>query len=155
MNSNSQKIQAILRNAGIATEIKRFPESTRTAQEAADVIGCDVAQIAKSLIFKSETNQAVLVIASGINRVDTEKIKALIGKNIGKADADFVLEKTGFVIGGVPPVGHSTKITPLIDEDLLRHQEIWASAGTQNSVFKITPQDLINITQAKVANTKS
>jgi len=151
----TQKISALLNKAGVELIIKEFPQSTRTAQEAADVIGCSVVQIAKSLIFKSESNQAVLVIASGINRVDTEKVIELTGENIGKADAEFVLEKTGFIIGGVPPFGHKTPLTPLIDKDLLKYDEIWASAGTPNSVFKIQPRDLINITNGKVADIKS
>jgi prolyl-tRNA editing enzyme YbaK/EbsC (Cys-tRNA(Pro) deacylase) len=145
------KIKEFLFKSGIETTIKEFPQSTRTAQEAADVIGCTVGQIAKSLIFKSESGKPVLVIASGSNRVDTAKVEAAIQEKIGKADADFVLEKTGFIIGGVPPFDHSTPVIPIIDEDLTSYEEIWASAGTPHSVFKIKPEELIRITHGIVS----
>jgi prolyl-tRNA editing enzyme YbaK/EbsC (Cys-tRNA(Pro) deacylase) len=156
MNKKTDQIKQILERAEIEVQIKEFSQPTRTAQEAADVIGCTLGQIAKSLVFKGkESGKPILVIASGSNRVDPEKVKDILKEEIDKADADFVLKETGFVIGGVPPFGHSTNITPIIDEDLLQYNEIWAAAGTENSVFKITPQDLVNITQGEISDIKA
>src|SRR5690606_11880215 len=132
-----------------------FPESTRTAQEAADAIGCTVGQIAKSLIFKGKTSQKpILIITSGANRVNEKKVKEYIGEKLGKADADFVREHTGFAIGGVPPVGHIKPITTYIDEDLMQYDEIWAAAGTPNSVFKLTPSILADMTKGRIIKVK-
>jgi len=124
--------------------IIEFTNLTRTASEAADQIGCEVGQIAKSLIFKDENGQAVLVIASGSNRVDQEKLKLI------KADADFVKQATGYVIGGVPPWGHKQKITTYIDEDLSKYKEIWASAGKSNSVFRTIFEEIVEKTEGEI-----
>jgi Cys-tRNA(Pro) deacylase len=138
------KVQATL---GARFEVLEFDASTRTAADAAAAIGCDVAQIAKSLIFRGATSgQAVLIIASGVDRVDEKKAAAAIGEPIARADADFVREATGFTIGGVPPVGHKTKPIVLIEESLLTFDEIWAAAGTRNAVFRLTPSDLVELT---------
>ena len=118
-------------------------------------VGCDVAQIAKSLIFRTcETDRPVLVIASGANRVNEKRIAALMGEDICKADADYVREHTGFAIGGVPPVGHLEQIPTLIDEDLLQFQEIWAAAGTPHALFKLSPEDLLRATSGKVISVR-
>jgi len=124
--------------------IIEFTNSTRTAQEAADQIGCSVAQIAKSLVFKDENDSPILVIASGINRVDSDRLKLF------KADADYVKEKTGFVIGGVPPWGHKEKIKTFIDEDLKQYDKIWASSGKTNAVFELTFEELVKETGGQV-----
>ena len=138
------KVQAAL---GDRFEVLEFDASTRTAADAAAAIGCEVAQIAKSLIFRGATSgRAVLIIASGVDRVDEKKAAAAIGEPIARADADFVREATGFAIGGVPPVGHKTKPIVLIEESLLRLDEIWAAAGTPNAVFRLTPSDLVELT---------
>ncbi len=130
-----------------------FNESTRTAQEAAQTIGCEVGQIAKTLIFKTKANSnPVCVIASGKNRVDEKKVARLLGQEIEKSDADFVVRHTGFAIGGVPPIGYHLEIKPLIDEDLLAYKELWAAAGTPHSVFRILPQDLLKITQGHIVD---
>lgn len=134
--------QQYLKDRGL--EVKIFPENTATAAEAAAAIGCDVAQIAKSLIFKKKTGEPVLVICSGKNRVNTEKL------GLEKADADFCLEHTGFTIGGIPPFGHKEKIETLIDEDLKNYDPIWAAAGTIRSVFKINFQELLEKSRAKI-----
>jgi prolyl-tRNA editing enzyme YbaK/EbsC (Cys-tRNA(Pro) deacylase) len=143
------KVRAVL---GPEFQVQEFDASTRTSQDAAAAIGCTVAEIAKSLIFKSAQGRAVLVIASGINRVDEQKVRALLGEKIGRADAEFVRDRTGYAIGGVPPVGHATPPIVLIDEDLQRFSAVWAAAGTPNAVFKITPPDLIRLTQGRVAD---
>lgn len=128
--------------------IKEFSKLTRTAQEAAEQIGCGVAQIAKALVFKDESDEAVMVITSGVNRVDEKKL------NLFKADANFVKEKTGFVIGGVPPFGHKEKLRTIIDEDLEKYSEVWASAGKSNAVFKTSFEELVKETQGIVAEIK-
>lgn len=134
-------------------QVVELPGSTRTALEAAQVVGCQVGQIVKSLIFKSKRSlQPVLVLASGANRVDERKVEALIGEPLGKADADFVRQQTGFVIGGVPPVGHLQQLQSFIDRDLLDHAELWAAAGTPHAVFQLRPQDLVSITGGQVAD---
>jgi prolyl-tRNA editing enzyme YbaK/EbsC (Cys-tRNA(Pro) deacylase) len=143
------KVQAAL---GPEFQVLEFEASTRTSQDAAAAIGCTVAEIAKSLIFKSAQGRAVLVIVSGVNRVDEKKVGALLGEKIGRADADFVREATGFTIGGVPPVAHATPPIVLIDQDLQRFPIVWAAAGTPNAVFRITPADLIRLTQGQVAD---
>ncbi|NLU35665.1 MAG: YbaK/EbsC family protein [Clostridiales bacterium] len=149
------RVQAVLDEFGYELNVTEFPESTRTAQEAADAIGCTVGQIAKSLIFKGKTSQKpILIITSGANRVNEKKVKEYIGEKLGKADADFVREHTGFAIGGVPPVGHIKPITTYIDEDLMQYYEIWAAAGTPNSVFKLTPSILADMTKGRIIKVK-
>ena len=141
--SSAKRVQQALDQHNIHTEVLELPASTRTAVEAADAIGTTVAQIAKSLIFKTiTTSQPILVIASGANRVNELLIGKVLGEAVEKADADFVRAQTGFVIGGVPPTGHARRIRTLIDEDLLAFDEIWAAAGTPNAVFRLTPADL-------------
>ncbi len=155
LTKNAQKVQAVLNEYGYALRVMELSDSTRTAQEAANAIGCTVAQIAKSLIFKGKDSQKpVLVIASGVNRVNEKAISKHFGEKLQKADAEFVLEHTGFVIGGVPPVAHKTSITTFIDEDLMQHDEIWAAAGTPNAVFKLTPEILVEITKGSVVSIK-
>lgn len=144
------KIQALL---GPRFAVLEFDASTRTAAEAAAAIGCELAQIAKSLLFRTrETGRPALIVASGVNRVDEKKVAALIGERIGRADADFVREATGFAIGGVPPLGHAKAPITLIDEALLRFEAIWAAAGTPNAVFRLTPSELVELTGGRVAD---
>lgn len=151
LSQSAMKVQQILNAYGLQLEVVELPTSTRTAQEAAQAIGCLVGQIAKSIIFQSlKSHQPVLVIASGSNRVSEKVIEGLIGESVGKADADFVRQHTGFVIGGVPPVGHTEQLRTFIDLDLLSYPEIWAAAGTPQAVFRLTPDDLIRITDGKV-----
>ena len=141
------KVQAAL---GERFEVLEFDASTRTAADAATAIGCEVAQIAKSLIFRgADTGRPVLIIASGVDRVDEKKAAAALGEPIARADADFVRDATGFAIGGVPPVGHKTKPIVLIEESLMQFDEIWAAAGTPNAVFRLTPSDLVVLTDGR------
>ena len=138
------KVQAVL---GPRFRVVEFDASTKTSADAAAAIGCTVAQIAKSVIFRArESGRVVLVVASGINRVDERKVAALIGEKVKPADADFVREATGFVIGGVPPVGHATPPVTLLDLDLQRQGTIWAAGGTPNAVFELTWDLLVEIT---------
>lgn len=149
---SAERVQDVLAGFGIDPEVREFPISTRTAQQAAEAIGCEVAQIAKSLIFRAAGGDAVLVIASGRNRVDEHKIAAALGEPIGKADAEFVRRTTGFAIGGVPPVGHLQPLRTLIDRTLFDYAELWAAAGTPNAVFRLPPATLRRITDGTVAD---
>ena len=144
------KVQAVL---GDAYEVLEFDAGTRTAADAAAAIGCTVAEIAKSLVFRAkQSGRSVLVVASGDNRVDEKKVAVLLGEKISRADADFVREMTGFAIGGVPPVGHATAPLTLIDEDLMKFATIWAAAGTPNAVFQLKPAALAELTGGQVAD---
>ncbi len=155
LKGSAKRVQEALAARGFDFAVREFPASTRTAAEAAAAIGCEVAQIAKSLVFRArESGRPVLVMASGANRVDEKAVAALIGEKIGRADADFVRAKTGFAIGGVPPLGHEVAPVTLIDRDLLALDEIWAAAGTPNAVFRLTPQDLVALTGGQVAEIK-
>ena len=147
-----QRVAAILADKGHAHMPQMLNDSARTAQEAADALGIAVGQIAKSIIFRRKSDDAaVLVVTSGDRRVDEKKVEALVGK-VGKADADFVRERTGFAIGGVSPVGHATKPVTLIDRELFRFAEVWAAAGHPHGVFALAPQDLEKLTGAPVAD---
>ena len=156
LSPSAQKVQDALTALGFGTrQVVELPDSTRTSAEAAAAIGCTVAQIAKSLVFKGrQTGQPILIIASGVNRVNIQAIESLLGEPIDKPDADYVREKTGYVIGGVPPVGHSQPITTLVDEDLRQFEDIWAAAGTPRAVFKLSPSDLEAMTSGRVISVK-
>ena len=148
---SARRVQEAVAARGFAFQVVEFPASTRTAADAAAAIGCEVAQIAKSLVFRAkETGRAVLVIASGVNRVDEKRIRDHLGEPIERATPDFVRERTGFAIGGVAPVGHSEPLPIFIDEDLLAFPEIWAAAGTPNAVFRLDPADLPRMTGGQV-----
>jgi prolyl-tRNA editing enzyme YbaK/EbsC (Cys-tRNA(Pro) deacylase) len=147
------KVQQALKSMGLGAEVMEFPKSTRTAVEAAAAIGATVGQIAKSLVFMAG-DEPVLVIASGANRVDVEKLHRLLGKKIIRPDAETVRRATGFSIGGVPPLGHRERLRTLVDEDLLNFTVVYAAAGTPNAVFAVSPTDLVGITEAEVANIK-
>jgi prolyl-tRNA editing enzyme YbaK/EbsC (Cys-tRNA(Pro) deacylase) len=148
---SAQAVQEVLRAKGIDARVMVLPQSTRTAKEAAEAVGCEVAQIAKSIIFKrADTQQAVLVITSGVNRVDEKRIAAHLGTPLLKADADFVRAATGYAIGGVPPLGHRAPIETLIDETLLALDSVWAAAGTPNALFSIGSRQLVAATGGHV-----
>jgi prolyl-tRNA editing enzyme YbaK/EbsC (Cys-tRNA(Pro) deacylase) len=132
--------------------VSTFPAGTRTAADAAAAIGCDVAQIVKSLVFRKGSGDALLVLTSGRNRVDEAKVAALVAEPITKADAAFVRDVTGFAIGGVPPAGHRIPIDTLVDRDLLSLGELWAAAGTPQTVFPIGPDELVRLTSGRVAD---
>jgi len=151
LSPSARKVQEVLKALGFQNQILELHATTRTSAEAAQAVGCQVGQIAKSILFRGRhTDQPVLVIASGPNRINEKRIEGLISEPLGKADADFVRQKTGFVIGGVPPVGHLEKMEIFIDEDLFRYEEIWAAAGTPNAVFKLTPSDLVKMTGGRI-----
>ena len=138
-------MQDALDRAGVATRIVEYAEPARTSAQAADVLGCLVGQIAKSLVFRAASGRAVLVIASGANRVDEAKVAAHLGEAVGKADAAFVRDATGFAIGGIPPLGHAQPLAPLIDRDLLRFDVVYAAGGTPHAMFPVSPADLVRV----------
>ncbi len=155
LSPSVQKVQDAIKNLGFSIEVVELEATTRTSADAAQAVGCKVEQIAKSLIFQTRgTHRPILVIASGPNRVNEKKIAELISEPIGKADADFVRQHTGFAIGGVPPVGHLEKLEIFVDEDLLQYGEIWAAAGSPHAVFKLTPSDLVKMTGGQVTAVK-
>jgi len=149
-----RRVAEALRARGVEAEVQELPDSTRTAPEAATALGCDVAEIAKSLVFRAtESGDPVLVIASGADRVDEGRLAEAVGEPIGKADADFVRERTGFGIGGVPPVGHAQPLPIYIEENMLQLERIWAAAGTPRAVFgPVTPAELVRATGARVVS---
>ena len=147
MKAANRRVAERLEAFGIEFEIRLLSDAVRTAQLAADALSCEVGQIANSLIFRDlATDSAVLVMCAGDRRVDLDKVRALTGVSLGKADAGFVRRETGFAIGGVPPVAHASSLLCLLDESLQRHLEIWAAAGTPESVFRMTPGQLQLIT---------
>jgi prolyl-tRNA editing enzyme YbaK/EbsC (Cys-tRNA(Pro) deacylase) len=151
LKDSAEKVQQVVSDLGYEFTIVEFDASTRTSKDAAAAIGCTVSQIAKSLIFRSQPgNQPVLVITSGPNRVNEALVGDVLGEKIGKADAEFVRETTGFAIGGIPPVGHLHPIRTFIDIDLFQHEVIWAAAGTPNAVFRLTPDALKEMTNGEV-----
>ena len=155
LGASIQKVQGVLRSLGYSGEVVVFSDSTRTAAEAAEAVGCQVGQIVKSLVFKGkQTQRPVLVEASGSNRVNERRISEEVGEPIEKADADFVRQHTGFAVGGVPPVGHVEAIDTFIDEDLMQYDEIWAAAGNPHAVFRLTPGELQAMTGGKVVGIK-
>lgn len=147
----AQRVQDALRASGLDAEVIEFAESTRTSADAAAAIGCEVAQIAKSLVF-TVGGAAVLAIASGANRIDPKKLAEAAGGKVERADAEVVRRATGFAIGGVPPLAHATPLPVFIDRDLLALGRIYAAAGTPNAVFPLTPDDLVRITGGRVVD---
>jgi len=146
---------ALLKDAGLPGQVVEFEAPTRTSAEAAAAIGCSIAEIAKSIVFRGKTSgQAVVVVTSGDNRVSESKVKTLVGEGLSRADADFVRAATGYAIGGVAPVGHVTAVKLLLDRDLQRFTTIWAAAGTPFSVFPLTPAELQAVTGAAWADVR-
>jgi len=138
LSKRAQQFQDLLDQRGLALTVVELPDSARTAAQAAAALGCAQAQIVKSLVFRDvQRGGPVVVLASGVNRVDEAALARALGRPVAKADADFVREATGYAIGGVPPIGHRVKAALFVDEDLLGFGEVWAAAGTPHAVFKI------------------
>lgn len=155
LTPTARKVQAALQEAGFDCKVIEFAESTRTAQEAAERVGCALGQIVKSLIFRGlQSGKPILVLTSGANRVDEALISQYAGEPIGRAEADFVRQVTGFAIGGVPPIAHAHPMETYLDEDFLQYPSLWAAAGTPNAVFELTPADLQKMSAGKVARVK-
>ena len=155
LSSSAQKVQDALVAMGSTAIVVEHENPARTAAEAALLLRCDIAQIAKSIIFKSaSTGQSVLVIASGANRVDEKKVATILGDKLAKADAAFVREQTGFAIGGVPPIAHIYPGAILLDEDLLKFDQVFPAGGTPHAMFAIDPNELLRISGAQAADIK-
>lgn len=149
-HSNALRVQAAL---GDGFTVVEFESSTRTAAEAASAIGCEVAQIAKSIVFRAvRSGRPVLVVASGINRVDEQKVAGVIGEAVARADPEFVKKRTGYTIGGVPPLAFAQGTAVLLDRDLGQHAQIWAAGGAPNAVFRLTWDDLVRLTSGVAAD---
>jgi Cys-tRNA(Pro) deacylase len=156
MHPTAQKVAEAAQALGLNITLKEFTESTRTAVDAANAIGCTVAQIVKSLLFVVE-GQPVMALVSGSNQLDEKKLAAhcnVSRKKVKRADAETAREMTGFAIGGVPPFGYTSRLPTYIDEDFLQFETIWAAAGTPNAVFAIIPQALVEATGGVVADLK-
>jgi prolyl-tRNA editing enzyme YbaK/EbsC (Cys-tRNA(Pro) deacylase) len=143
LSRSASRVQRALEAAGIESRVVELPQTTRSAQEAAAAIGCAVEQIAKTVVFRrADTGLPVLVVLSGVDRVDTKALASHIGSAVERASPEFVREATGFAIGGVPPLGHEAPLETIVDAGLLRYDIVWAAAGTPNAVFRASPGQL-------------
>ncbi|MEA2629008.1 MAG: hypothetical protein QOJ10_1468 [Chloroflexota bacterium] len=147
------RFEAWLSDSGIGVSVRQFPADTRTALDAARVVGCEVGQIVKSLVFVA-AGKPVVALVSGANRVDEGRLAAVAGAPVTKADAEAVRRATGYSIGGVPPFGHATRVPVFMDRDLLDYPSVWAAAGRPDSVFEISPERLRELSEAEVADLK-
>jgi len=147
------RFETWLAGSAIGVAVREFPEGTRTANDAARAIGCEVGQIVKSLVFTA-AGRPVVALVSGANRVDERRLGSVAGGPVAKADAETVRAATGYAIGGVPPFGHATDVPVFMDRDLLAHGQVWAAAGRPDSVFEITPERLEELSSATVVDLK-
>ncbi len=146
-----RRVQEAALALGLSIRVERKAQSTRTAEEAAIAAGCSVGQIVKSLVFRGKSSGTpYLLLVSGANRVDEKAVAGRIGEVLRRPDAQYVRDTTGFAIGGIPPLGHDIRLTTYIDQDLMRHDVVWAAAGTPESVFSVSPSDLARATGAIV-----
>lgn len=152
LHPRAAQVQRALEQAGFGWRVFELEIPVRTAADAARAVGCEVGQIAKSLVFRgARSGDPVLVVASGAHRVDEARVAARVGEPLERATPDFVREVTGYAIGGIPPLGHARAMTALVDEALLRHARIWAAAGHPNALFELDPRDLARMTGGRVA----
>ena len=155
MHPQALKVQNALTAAGSSSQVVELPDSTRTAVEAAQACGCQVGQIVKSLVFVlTPPAEPILVLVSGTNRVNEAAFSLHLNGKLSKASADQVLQATGFVIGGVSPLAHTSRLPIYLDEDLLQYDVVWAAAGTPHAVFPIDPRELVRITGALILSVK-
>lgn len=151
MHPTARRVADAGRRAGLELEIRQFPQGTRTADDAARAIGCQVGQIVKSLVFMAD-EQPVLALVSGADRIDTDRLASAVGAaTTRRATGDEARSATGFAIGGVPPFGHVAALTVLVDPALLEHEVLWAAAGLPDAVFPIRPDDLVRVSGGRVA----
>ena len=149
---SARRVRDALVALELDADIHRLTNSTRTAPEAAAAVGCELGAIVKSLVFRGvESHEPVLALVSGDNRADEALIEAAIGEHVERPDAAYVREVTGYAIGGIPPVGHPAPVRTVLDEDLLRFEQVWAAAGHPHAVFPIEPRTLAAAAGAKVA----
>ena len=154
IHPNVARVTQAAKAAGLEIEVRKFPEGTKTAQDAADAIGVTVGQIVKSLVFGVD-DEIVMALVSGSNQLDEKKLAAAAGgSKCKRVDADAVREATGYAIGGVPPFGHSTQLRVFVDPDLLQYDEVWAAAGTWNDNFGAAPADIVRVAGGVVTDLK-
>ena len=153
LSPSAQRVQDALSAAGVDVSVVEHAASARTSADAAALLGCEIGQIAKSLVFKAASGAGILVIASGAHRVDEERVAEVLGERIGKADAAFVRAVTGYAIGGIPPLAHAQPLRTFIDRNLLQYSTVYAAGGTPNALFPIDPADLIRVSGGTVADT--
>lgn len=152
LSRSAARVQEALASGGFPGKVVELPDSTRTAAEAAEALGTTTSRIVKSLVFRgASSGRPYLVLASGAKRVDAVKVSALVGEPVALADPTFVRERTGFSIGGVPPLGHAEPLETLIDRALLEMDEAWAAAGTPRAVFRLEPRRLVEMTGGRSA----
>ncbi len=150
MHPNVERVVAAAAAAGLRIEVERFPEGTRTAEDAARAVGCEVGQIVKSLVFMAD-GRPVLALVSGANRLDPARLAAALGATeTRRATGDEARAATGYAIGGVPPLGHDAQLTTVVDRRLLAHDRVWAAAGLPDAVFAVTPEDLVRASGGRV-----
>ncbi|HEX4884605.1 MAG TPA: YbaK/EbsC family protein [Casimicrobiaceae bacterium] len=152
LSPSAQRVQDALAAAGIDGAIVEYDAPARTSAEAAQVLGCTVGEIAKSLVFRAADDRHVLVIASGAHRIDERRVAEAVGQPIVKADADFVRARTGYAIGGVPPIAHASPPIALVDAALLAYERVFAAGGTPNAMFPARPQDLVRASGGRVVD---
>ncbi len=152
LSKSARRFRERMLEAGHEIDVVALSSSTRTAQEAADTIGCSVAQIAKSIVFRTADDRAVIAVASGTNRVSIDKVSALVGTELLGANGSFVKKTVGYAIGGVPPAGHDGETLVVLDRDLKAFDEVWAAAGTPFAVFRLRPEELPALTAADWAD---
>jgi prolyl-tRNA editing enzyme YbaK/EbsC (Cys-tRNA(Pro) deacylase) len=152
LSDAAQRVQDALRAGGFANTVQELAVAVKTAAAAAEAVGCTPAQIVKSLVFQRVTSGApVLVVASGANRVSEAKLETLLGEPVRMGPPKFVREVTGYAIGGIPPLGHAQKLDTLVDARLMALEGLWAAAGHPNSLFPLTPDELVRMTGGRVA----
>lgn len=152
MHPNVARVIEAAAAAGLEIDVDRFPAGTRTADDAARAVGCDVGQIVKSLVFIAD-GSALIALVSGANRVDPAKLASTVGaEGVRRADGDEARSATGVAIGGVPPFGHIRPVAVVVDRDLLEHDRVWASAGLPDAVFAIQPDALVRVSGGRVAD---
>jgi len=155
LSDSAKRVQDAIAARGFDYQVFELEVPVRTAADAAHAVGCDVGQIAKSLIFRGgESNKSVLVITSGMNRVNEARVAGYLGEPLLRAEPDFVRRVTGYSVGGIPPLGHAETSETFIDEDLLTFEKIWAAAGHPNALFELSPRDLAPMTGGKVTAVK-
>ena len=153
LSPSARAVQEAIASLGLENRVVELPNPVRTAADAAAAVGCHVRQIAKSLVFMTQrSKRPILVVTSGANRVNEQTLATLVGEPLERARPDFVREQTGFAIGGVPPLGHRQRLETFLDLDLMSLQEIWAAAGHPNALFRVTPEELLHMSNARVVS---
>jgi prolyl-tRNA editing enzyme YbaK/EbsC (Cys-tRNA(Pro) deacylase) len=153
LSASAQKVQDAIAALGLMNRVFELEHPVRTAADAAAAVGCDVSQIAKSIIFMTRrTRRPILVVTSGANRVNEDTLATLVGEPLDRASADFVREQTGYAIGGVPPLAHRQRVETFLDLDLMSLTDIWAAAGHPNALFRVTPEELLQMSSARVVS---